>query len=737
MNSVLRSILLPLALMATPVFSQSASDAAALQSAQADLQSAVKRIAMRPDDADALADAGAASLKLGDPHAALNFYTRASAARPNDGRIVAGLASATVRTENPFEALRLFDDALKLGVPERNIAADRALAFDLLGNFARAQQDYQMARLSGVTDDLIIHQAVSLSLLGKFNDADGMLVPLLQREVPEAWRARAFMLAARGDYREADKVAQGFLDADSAEKMDRYFRLMPDLTPAQKSAAIHFGHFPASYDIGHDSEAVRALAATIPAPAGAQGDARLIPSGKPLGPAKTDDKKSKDKRTATTAADKPVEVARVSAKKKDSKKTAALSTQTARDTVANADNAKVAILKTGELPKPDGRRPGSTVVPQPLPKQSPATILEQASGPATVPAVQVPAEREVKVAAAQPMQPSPDQQSATQSTEATPSLIGPAPLPDRALATTALPPAETSVAVAAPVDTASSEAENNFDLDNVVKSIELPPSEKQPSVAAVDLASIKSTKQIPSAKTEMKPVVGNPPRIWVQVATGAESALAYDYRAMTRKNPELFDGYGGWTSQWSKSSRLLVGPFDSLKDAKQWEADFRKAGGNGFVWQSGDGAVVTQVGGSTVKQASKPAAKEPARSTPTKAPAKTGSKQAAKQGSAKDSAKQASASKPAVTRGTTKGGSTKAVTNKAGSVKGGSKADTAKQAPAKTAKSTGATSKKTSDKTAKTPTKSTAKSPAKTTGKGQATSAAKTTTKSSAKQKKK
>ena len=79
---------------------------------------------------------------------------------------MAGLATATVRTENPFEALRLFDDAIRLGISERSIAADRALAFDLLGNFGRAQQDYQLARTVSNSDDLIVKQAISASLGG-------------------------------------------------------------------------------------------------------------------------------------------------------------------------------------------------------------------------------------------------------------------------------------------------------------------------------------------------------------------------------------------------------------------------------------------------------------------------------------------------------------------------------------------------------------------------------------------
>ena len=143
-----------------------------------ELREAMRRIALSPNDVGALVDAGNAALLLEDGNAALNFFTRANTVQPSSGRIKAGLAAATVRTENPFEALRLFDEAVKLGVSERVIAADRAMAFDLLGNFDRAQQDYRLARTASTSDELIIQQAISLSLSGRKNDADAMLVPL-------------------------------------------------------------------------------------------------------------------------------------------------------------------------------------------------------------------------------------------------------------------------------------------------------------------------------------------------------------------------------------------------------------------------------------------------------------------------------------------------------------------------------------------------------------------------------
>jgi hypothetical protein len=141
------------------------------------------------------------------------------------------------------------------------------------------------------------------------------------------------------------------------------------------------------------------------------------------------------------------------------------------------------------------------------------------------------------------------------------------------------------------------EAEKPFDLGALVESIQIPEHEKKPSVAPVDLTKVKpaapktetvSAKAEPVAKAPRQPA--NAPRIWVQVATGADvTGLGFDYRRMAKKNAALFANREGWTASWNKTRRLLVGPFPDMKAAKKWEADFRKAGGDGFVWQS-DGA---------------------------------------------------------------------------------------------------------------------------------------------------
>ncbi len=381
----------------------------------AELRDAMRRIASRPTDSYALTDAGNAALLLGDANAALNFFTRANSLQPSNGRIKMGLAIASVRTENPFEALRLFDEAVRLGVAERTIAGDRALAHDLLGNFVRAQQDYSLARTAGVSDGLIVQQAISLSIGGRQSDADAMLNPLLKRNVPLAWRARAFLLAARGDYKESVRVTQGFMDARSAQQFERYLRQMPELTGAQQAAAIHLGHFPAN-NIGRDSEAVRAVASSYPVQ-GAAGAGRLIPSGQPLGsnsaaaPVKETGKERKarlraEKLAAKQAKNNPVAAVAVPDR---SVRIAAgtgtgpgLATDIARSRILEAEQASVRLVAANSLPPPDNARPLVTATlpperikplplpvpaptPAPTPIPAPVAVLSPASNPLPFP----------------------------------------------------------------------------------------------------------------------------------------------------------------------------------------------------------------------------------------------------------------------------------------------------------------------------------------------------------------
>jgi Flp pilus assembly protein TadD len=609
----------------------------------AELRDAVRRMAQRPTDPVALSDAGYASLKLGDAAAALNFFTRANAVQPGNSRIVAGLAAAHVRTENPFEALRYFDDAVRLGASDRSIALDRALAFDLLGNFDRAQQDYRLARSFGVSDELVRRQAMSLSMAGKNNDADAMLVPLLQRNDPEAWRARAFMLAARGDSKEAVKITEGFLDAGAARRMEPFLRQMPRLTDAQKAAAMHFGHFPVGR-IGEDSPEIKKIAAANgtakPAPAPA-GQGRLIPAGEPLG------KKPKVE---------PKKIAKRDTKPSGNDPTPGFSTEVAQRKVEEAAKAKPVMIASAALPPPDSARAPVRIAlparalppkPDPAPAAQPMSqpVIETAPPPEPKPVIIAPP-AEVKVttttATAPETLPSPETKPPAETApapiiastpaaistppEAAPTNNSPAELPPSQPA--AVPVAATEApqgplpdggTVMQPVRIAAAEptaapppaetpppGPKPFDLGAIVTAIEIPESEQKPSVAAVDLKAIQRAQAKADAeaaakekdtKSAKEKANANPARIWVQVATGAEAVLGGDYRRLARKTPDLFKGQEGWTSPWNKSSRLLVGPFANMKSATKWEADFRKSGGSGFVWQSANGVEVEKLSG--------------------------------------------------------------------------------------------------------------------------------------------
>jgi hypothetical protein len=421
-------------------------------------------------------------------------------------------------------------------------------------------------------------------MAGKANEADAMLVPLLQKNDPEAWRARALMLASRGETREAMQITQGFLSADSARRFEPYLRQMVRLTDAQKAAAFHFGHFPVGR-IGEDSAEIRQIAANSPSPkpaGSAGGQDRLIPSGEPLG--------AKGRKTAAVKRDTEKVV---KPGKKGGRETAApgFSTETAQAKVAEASKSKPVVLATGSLPPPDTARAPvklvlppierpNAVVPAPsaataaaasLPPAAPKVVASsaydqtiarqaQAQAPAPPPAMapegkppQAPAEvaanvQPTKVAVAQPVQittPPPTQAKTGSSSDPQ------GPLPDgrivgeqAVIVTTAenvgapAQVAQPAPAVEQPPIVPTQSPPKSFDLAAVVESIEIPKSEQERAVAPVDLTKIKPAQPKPEnavdpktakAKVESKAPL-QPARIWVQVATGAEAALGGDYR---------------------------------------------------------------------------------------------------------------------------------------------------------------------------------------------------------------
>lgn len=195
-------------------------------------------------------------------------------------------------------------------------------------------------------------------------------------------------------------------------------------------------------------------------------------------------------------------------------------------------------------------------------------------------------------------------------TSALPSVAAPAAI--EAASATAQPPAAAPFTPAGPLAS----------LAEIVNSIEIPAEEMTRSAGALDAAALeklqadnrralaadaaRKEKEAAAAKaraetgakakTEAAEKKTNPARAWAQIATGASaSALASDYRKLARKYPASFKGQAGATAEWNRTRRLLVGPFKDGRTASAWLAAYKKAGGDGFAFNSEAGQTVDPI----------------------------------------------------------------------------------------------------------------------------------------------
>ncbi|QTD55572.1 SPOR domain-containing protein [Parasphingorhabdus cellanae] len=594
-----------LILAALPLMSAGLPTPAVAQSSAktntADLQDALRRIARNSNDSSALADAGLAALGLGDTRAAIGFLAKANDIYPKSGRVKAGLARALLIEQNPFGAIRYFDEAIANGVTAKDIAVDRGLAYDLIGRNADAQKDYALALQHGQSDLLLSRYAISLGISGDIEGAEAQLNPLLLKSDRDAWRNRAFILAMNGQKKEANKIASQTMRKKMAKAIKPFFDRMPKLTAAQKAAAVHFGHFPASENIGVDVASVR-LAANSAVRGGDGADAGLIPVGEPLG---ADVQKPRVLAMPDTSPRR-----RPGSKSSDEKKRQIASRPEANGKMPLARRTLPTPTNARPLVKPVVDRPND-----PVTQTAPAAKTQSASpgfetaiggttekagtqagasssnsGAKTSPLVSESVTRKVDIG---------DVKAPADSNE----KISKKPVQ---LVTFDLADAGSSASSpnrSASSDNAAATAAPRRPLSDIIGAIAIPETEKETAVVPVDLAAItparaKPTAEKPAAeKVEAAPPPPeNPKRYWVQIATGSNlRALKYDYERMAEKNSDLFAGKSGWTSPWGKTRRLVVGPFDDFSAAKKFEAGFRKDGGDGFAWVSADGTKVNKL----------------------------------------------------------------------------------------------------------------------------------------------
>jgi Flp pilus assembly protein TadD len=540
------------------------------------LNAALARLGRDPRDLGALIDAGNAALMMGDVDAATGFFARADQLSPNNMRVKAGLAGALVRSENPYDAIPLFAEAEKAGAVEPMLAADRGLAYDLVGDNATAQKFYRQAIAAGAGDETLRRLALSQAIAGDRAGMEATLSPLLQRQDKAAWRTRAFALGILGRPEEAVAIATQTMPEDLANGIAPYLRYMPRLTPAQQAAAANFGRFPRAAEIGHDDPRVALYA---PPKRVVSAAAALVPAGEPLGRGKA----RRDKRRQDDAA---------------AKQSPAL--------VAAVPDARAAPPE----PMPGrqiGAAPALVVMVRPDRPAAPAPAPSPVAAPAPPPvrlaaAASPPAPVQTPAPAPAPARPAP--QPGFSLSPGAPTVTAPGFDLARLAPGTAQPAAVVPApAVAAPVPAprpapapvrpaAAQQPAKPLRVADAFADLALPAAPAAPAPGAVDIRKIAPARPKPVEP----PKPSHPSRIWVQVGVGRDkSALGFTWRGLVKDEPELMRSKSPAISDWGRTNRLLTGPFATEAAAGAFLAKLKKAGLDAFVWTSPAGQVVDEL----------------------------------------------------------------------------------------------------------------------------------------------
>lgn len=606
-------------------------------------------LAQRPNDLEALTGAGHSALAIGDPNAAISFYARAEEIAPRNGRVKAGLGAALVQIEQPRPALRMFSDALDLGVPLADIAADRGLAYDLRGDSKRAQQDYQVALRSNPDDETLRRLALSMAISGDRQGALTMLDPLLRKKDMAAWRARAFVHALTGDMGEAETVTNAVMPRGQASLMIPFLGRLAELKPAQKAMAVHFGHLPSDGRVYAEGEVFAdAGIDALPAPqrTGPAADTPLIPAGRPLG---TDADAKQPGLADQLAARAPLTRA--------SRRRPGDTADAPAKPVALAAN-DITMPKATEVEK----APPTKLTAKPPAPKGPAPSLAMDKPPASVGPLGDPADKgpapapDPAPAASSPAKPTateakplPMASSATSAPAGLATLPGGAPsnaMASLAITSQPLDPTPTPVPPPGPTpaeieakrlaDAKAAEAKKLADAKKAADAKKLADEKKAAEAKkladakkAADAKKLADEKKVADAKKlvdakkaadtkkladdkkaaeakkaeEAKKLAvptgdkaKHPQRHWVQVAGGANKAdLPKAWRDTVAKWPKQLAGRTPWTTPLRFTNRLLIGPFKSAAEAQAYVNTVGGAGFSTFPFTSPAGQIVERV----------------------------------------------------------------------------------------------------------------------------------------------
>ena len=205
----------------------------------------VRALADDPKDFNSLIGAGRAALMLGDTEAAAGFFARADDVNPRSPAPQQGMGAVSVANGNAKAAIPYFSRAQQLGATQAMLGCDRGLAYDMLGQQAKAQADYRAALSGSDADEARRRLALSLAISGNKTEALAALAPLAAKGDTTTARVRAFVLALSGDPNGAMAAVNAAMPG-SWSSVAPFLQRLASLPAGAKAAAVNLGIFPNS-----------------------------------------------------------------------------------------------------------------------------------------------------------------------------------------------------------------------------------------------------------------------------------------------------------------------------------------------------------------------------------------------------------------------------------------------------------------------------------------------------------
>ncbi len=638
-----RGLAVVLATLPLPGVAAHAQEVVAAANPDADrLADVVRRLGASPRDLSALIEAGDLSFALGDATAAAAFYKRGEAIDPNNGRIKAGIARILVNGERPGEALRFFEQAQRHGAPMAHYADDRGLAYDLIGEQARAQQDYRLAlsqggRDAGELDETRRRYALSLGISGRQEEALAEIDTLLRKSDRGAWRARAFILAMNGDVSGANKIASSMMPRGMAGGLAAFFQRLPTLSPVDRAFAVHFGEVAPTAARLADARMVPALTPLAVAPAPVQVAAAPVVQPLPQKRLSRSEQRKRDRAVQLAAANTRVPTAIPT----PSRPAATAQPAPVQSTTPTPQMVQTVPTTTRAVPDPVPAAAPSTPERQPVPTQ----VAQATPAPAPVPATtaaplrSTPTPTQLASAATAAPVPRPARRITPPPLRAVPRIsedsilarivagisvpateLGVRPMPGAQRMPVVAPPAP----AAATLDEAAQTAERNAAADEqkrprlaaakrvaqkapVIEAEEKPVAKPTPKATdkpldrkarAKELAAEKVKKEVAAKEAaERKAARAEPERIWVQIASGANAGDLPKAWKGAQGKADALAGKRAFSVANRATNRLVTGPFKTEAEARAMVNTLKKQGLSAFTFTSEAGQKMTRLGG--------------------------------------------------------------------------------------------------------------------------------------------